>query len=367
MLKRNQVMGNIFTKKFSIAKQYSIGIFLVFLVSVICQFLSPFIGYRVIAFILLLTVSLVAMFFDILPVLITAVISALVWDFFFIPPHFTFSVASPEDMILLLMYFVIALLNAVLTYKIRQAEKANRLKEEKANTVKLYNTLLNSLSHELKTPIATIIGATDNLMNNQLKLTAQDKNELMAEIDKASFRLNQQVENLLNMSRLESGFIQPKKDWCDISELIYDTVKRVEENKPSQKITININPSIPLFKLDKGMLEQIIYNLINNATLYTEPGSRIDIMAMAYADVLEIIIEDNGKGFPQDEIRYVFDKFYRLRNSRAGGTGLGLSIVKGFTEAMNGTVQLENIQTGGARFTIRIPAETSYLKNLKNE
>ena len=360
-------MAQLFNNKISKARQYFFSVLLVCAVAAVCYALTGYMGYKVVAFILLLTVSIIAMLFDILPVLLAALLSALIWDFFFIPPHFTLQVGTTEDAILLLMYFVIALVNAVLTYKIRQVEKQARQKEEKAHTVKLYNTLLNSLSHELRTPIAAIIGATDNLQTNSSKLTPQNKNELIAEIAKASFRLNQQVENLLNMSRLDSGIIQPRKDWCDISEVVYDTVKRIEENKIPQQIGININPAIPLFKLDKGMLEQVIYNLLNNATLYTEPGSKIDIMAICHADVLEIIIEDNGKGFPEEEISLVFDKFYRLKNSRTGGTGLGLSIVKGFTEALGGTVRLQNITTGGARFTIDIPAETSYLKNLKNE
>ena len=150
--------------------------------------------------------------------------------------------STTEDVILLIMYFVIAMINAVLTYKIRQMEKASRKKEEKANTLKLYDTLLHSLSHELRTPIATIIAATDNLQSNNENLTTENKDQLITEIAKASFRLNQQVENLLNMSRLESGFIKPKMDWCDINELVYDTVKKIEENKITQKITININP-----------------------------------------------------------------------------------------------------------------------------
>lgn len=353
--------------RYSKAKQYFLSIFFVFAIAAICFVFSNYIGYKVAAFILLVTVSLIAVTFDILPVLLAAVLSALIWDFFFIPPHFTFRVNSTEDVLLLLMYFVIALVNAVLTYKIRQVEKIVLQKEEKAKTFKLYNTLLNSLSHELKTPIAAIIGATDNLQANNSKLTPQNRNDLINEISKASFRLNQQVENLLSMSRLDSGFIQPKKDWCDISEVIYDTVKRIEENKVSQKISININPAIPLFKLDIEMMKQIIYNLLNNAVQYTEPDCRIDIVAICHADVLQIIIEDNGKGFPEEEIKKVFDKFYRLKNTRTGGTGLGLSIVKGFTEAMGGIVKLENRANGGAKFTIEIPAETSYLKNLKNE
>jgi two-component system sensor histidine kinase KdpD len=357
----------LFINKFSKTKQYLYSILLVCLIGGICFIFSDYIEYRIVAFILLVTVSLIAMFFDILPVLVTALISALIWDYFFIPPHFTLQVASTDDYILLLMYFVIASVNAVLTYKIRQIEKVAMHKEEKANTVKLYNTILNSLSHELRTPIAAIIGATDNLQNHNQKLTDKNRDELVKEISKASFRLNQQVENLLNMSRLEAGFIQPKKDWCDIIEVVYDVVNRIEENGISQKIHININPAIPLFKLDKGMLEQIIYNLVNNAALYTDENCTINVIAICHADVLKIIIEDDGNGFRREEIDNVFDKFYRLKNTKTGGTGLGLSIVKGFTEAMGGSICLENISTGGARFTINIVAETSYQKNIKNE
>ena len=360
-------MAELVINTISKTKQYLFSILLVCLTAAICHPFSAYVGYKVVAFILLVTVSLIAMFFDILPVLLAAVLSALIWDFFFIPPYFTFQVGSAEDTILLLMYFIIALVNAVLTFKIRQIEKVARQKEEKANTVKLYNTLFNSLSHELRTPIAAIIGATDNLQNNNEKLTPHNRYELIGEISKASFRLNQQVDNLLNMSRLETGFIQPKKDWCDIDELVYYVIERIEENTIAQKITININQAIPLFKLDKGMLEQVLYNLLNNAVLYTHPSCKIDVIAVSHADILQVIIEDDGKGFPENEIGQVFDKFYRLKHTAAGGTGLGLSIVKGFTEAQGGKVVLENRPTGGARFTIEIPGETSYLKNLKNE
>ncbi len=360
-------MADLFINRISKPRQYVISLIIVGTVSAICFALSAYIGYRIVAFILLLCVSALAMVFDIFPVLFTALLTALIWDFFFIPPRFTLVVGTTEDLIFLLMYFIVALINAVLTYKIRQIEKVARRKVEKANTIKLYNTFLNSLSHELRTPIATIIGATDNLQNNNERLSAHNKNELISEISKASLRLNEQVGNLLNMSRLESGFIEPKNDWCDISELVYHVVKNIEANKVSQKIAININPDIPLFKLDKGILEQVIYNLLNNATQHTAPDSKIDIVAMNYSDVLQIRIEDNGKGFPEEEIKKVFNKFYRLKDSGAGGTGLGLSIVKGFTEAMGGTVSLENVSSGGARFTIVIPAKTSYIKNMKNE
>jgi two-component system sensor histidine kinase KdpD len=349
------------------SQQFLYCAILVGAISLGCSFLSGFMGYRVVALVLLLAVSLIAILFDILPVLFSALLSALIWDFFFIPPHFTLQVGSTEDGILLLMYFIIALVNAVLTYKIREAEKKALAREGRENMLKLYDTLLNSLSHELRTPIAAIIAATDNLQAPNQKLTPNDRSELVEEISKAGFRLNQQVENLLSMSRLESGFLQPKGDWVDIPELIYSVVSRVEENRSGHHINVSVNPSIPLFRLDKGMLEQVLYNIINNACQHTPGGSRIEVTAAAHADVLEVIVDDSGKGFPKDEIAHVFDKFYRLKNARVGGTGLGLSIVKGFTEAMKGRVGLENREGGGSRFVVTIPGETSYLKNLKNE
>jgi two-component system sensor histidine kinase KdpD len=246
-------------------------------------------------------------------------------------------------------------------------EKEAVKEEEKEHTLKLYNTLLNSLSHELRTPISTIIGAADNLQANSIKLTEQNRLELVSEISSASFRLNQQVENLLSMSRLEAGVVRLKKDWCDMNELVYNVVRRLEQDPIAQRIRININPGIPLVMLDKGMIEQVLYNLLLNAAQYTVAGTTIDVIAGYHINTLEIVIEDNGEGFPATEIKKVFDKFYRLKNSKAGGTGLGLSIVKGFVEAHNGSVKLENVAAGGARFTIEIPAEASYLQNLKNE
>jgi two-component system sensor histidine kinase KdpD len=360
-------MATRFIRSTSTTQQYLFSVLAVLLTAVCCHFLSPYAGYRVMGFLLLLTVSLLAILFDIIPVLIAATLSALIWDFFFIPPHFTFRISNSEDLIMLLMYFIIAMVNGVLTYKIRQAETAMREKEEREKAVKLYNTMFNSLSHELRTPIAAIIGATDNLLDNTEKLTMLNRHTLLTEISKASLRLNRQVDNLLNISRLESGVIQPKRDWCDIEELIYITVKHIEDTGITQKIAININPNIPLFRTDKGMLEQVVYNLLSNAVLYTDPRSGIDVIAACHADILQIIIEDNGPGFPKEEIEHVFDRFYRLQHAKAGGTGLGLSIVKGFTEALGGSVILENRTEGGSRFIIEISAETSYLKNLKNE
>lgn len=348
--------------KLELKKQYVYSIGLVLSVALICYGLTPWMGYRVVALVLLLTVSITAISFRIFPVLVAATLSAFIWDFFFIPPHFTIHVDSTEDAILLIMYFIIALVNAVLTYKIRQVEKLARLREEKANAVKLYNTFLNSLSHELKTPIAAIIGATDNLQQSGHQLSEAHKAQLVEEISVAGLRLNRQVENLLHMSRIESGFLKPRRDWCDVGETIYQVVHRLADENAGRKINIHVHPQLPLCRLDNVLLETVLYNLLLNALKYTEAPATVTVMATHYADVLELKVEDNGPGFPPEEVPYIFNKFYRLKETNKSGTGLGLSIVKGFTEAMGGTVELVTPPGGGASFVLRFPLE----KNEKN-
>jgi two-component system sensor histidine kinase KdpD len=254
------------------------------------------------------------------------------------------------------MYFVIALVNAVLTHKIRQIEKIARQKEEKTKTLKLYNTLLNSLSHEFRTPIATIIGATDNLLEHPGRLSIDDNKRLLTEISVASLRLNRHVENLLNMSRLESGIIQPKKDWHDVHEMILSVQHQLDELLAGRRVVVSVRDSLPSARLDYGLMEQVLYNLLYNAAIYTPAGSPVFISASRSGKELKLVVEDEGPGFPESEIARAFDKFYRTANSRIGGAGLGLSIVKGFVEAHNGTIDLRNKTAGGARFIISLPA-----------
>jgi two-component system, OmpR family, sensor histidine kinase KdpD len=359
-------MKNFLLHKPSKKHQYPISILLVLVVAVAGLALYDFAGYRVAAFMLLVTVSVLAMFFDIAPVLLAALLSALIWDFLFIPPRYTLTVGTGEDQLLLLMYFVIALVNATLTYKIRQMEKEVRVKEEKANEARFYNTLFNSLSHELRTPITTIIAATDNL-NSRSGLSDALKAELLSEISIASLRLNQQVENLLSMSRLESGIFQIKKDWCDVNELVHKTLRRFEPSISKYELAVHIPENLPLFKLDFGLMEQVLHNLIGNAMQHTPEGTGIVVQAFHDHDKLVITVADNGKGFPEGEMEKAFDKFYRLHGSKPGGTGLGLSIARGFVEAHHGTITLKNLPLSGAIFTIEIPTETSSITRLKNE
>ena len=352
--------------KYSLKFQYAASILSILAIALLCFMVLDFIGHAAVALVLLVMVSLLAMRFDIWPVLIAALLSALILNFFFIPPTFTLHINATEDVLMFLMYFLVAMVNAVLTNKIKAEEKKSRDKEDKEKTIRLYNTLLNSLSHELKTPIAAIIGATDTLKENETSLSSSTKATLLSEIAVAGNRLNRQVENLLNMSRLESGMLNIKKDWCDMTELIHMVIQKLE---PDARKRIAYEPGIhlPLFKLDIGLMEQVVYNLIQNAILYTPPESAILVHVQHIDENCIIQIADKGPGFPQDQLDSIFNKFYRLPDTKTGGTGLGLSIAKGFTEAHGGTIAVENPESGGALFTVTIPAETSFLNYIKHE
>lgn len=347
-------------------KQYVFSITLIVFLSAICFLFRDYIHYYVVALIFLVTISILAIVYDIIPVLISALLSGFVLNFFFINPVLHYKIHNFENILLFFIYLLIALVTIVLINKIRKQEKKLRDEEEKEKTIKLYNTLLNSLSHELRTPISTIIGSIDTLKENNSTLPVENRNELLNVIETAAFRLNQQVENLLNMSRLETGNLELKRDWCDLNELIFLVLQKLST---SHKHSIIFNPQeeLPYFMVDNGLLEQVLYGLLKNAIIYTPEDSRIEVEATIFEDKLRIIVRDNGSGIPKEDIERIFEKFYRLPNSKAGGSGLGLSIVKGFVDAHSGTITLNLPKLGGTEFVILIPAETSYINNLKNE
>lgn len=347
-------------------------------VAATCYPFSGLIGYRSVALILLLAVSVLAMRLGLPAVLSAALLSALIWDFFFIPPYFTFTIGSGEDVLLIVMYFIVASLNGVINYRMRQLEQVRREKTDREKSLNLYNTLFSSLSHDLRTPIAALLGAADILLENNEQLSETQRDELLQEISKGALRLNEQVDNLLNMSRIEAGGIQPKPAWCDVEELIYGTIKKIGADAENYRITVSIPKNIPLVQLDFGLTAQLLQNLLSNAVRHTPAGTEVRISAAIDVEEaghfeangsdttmdlvkdapqyrLRIEVSDNGEGFPEEEIERVFDKFYRPGNTRADGTGLGLFVVRGFTEAQGGEITLQNLPGKGARFVLELP------------
>lgn len=350
--------------------QYIFSVTITILTSLICFIVSDYIGYKTVALILLLMVSLLAILLDVVPVLLSALLSALIWDFFFIPPHYTFHVDTTEDALMLLMYFIIALVNGVLTTRLRKIEKISQNKEEKIKSIKLYDTLFNSISHELRTPIAAIYGSADNLLNNYHNLSEENKNKLISGMHGASEKLNNLIGNLLNISRLETGQLSIKKDWCNLSELVNSAITTIQQEYANSVIISRIDENFPLVKLDYGLMEQVIYNISHNSLVHNNEQIEITISCSLKNKNLIIEISDNGLGIPEDEIEKIFDKFYSIKNKTGSGTGLGLSVAKGFIEAHNGKIKASNNEGKGVTFSIFIPytiTDIFQINKFKNE
>ncbi len=492
-------------------RQYILASVIIVFTSIICFSIKGFIGYQVVSFVLLFIVSALAFFFGTGPILLAATLSALIWDFFFIPPPYTLHIDKPEDMLMLVMFFIIAMLSGVLTSRIKRQEMKIRIREERTNALyqvtkelstamgideviniakidikkyfnlesvillrndtnqlessaqndktitlsvndmsvaswtfqhnakagkhtdtlpscnytfyplkgnqmnlgviaieqaqvftqgeeqfweafisqisgkfereylrsmaknayllnesdKLYKTLFNSISHELRIPVATIMGASDTLLMQDYPIETQKK--LYSEINTASIRLNRLIENLLNMSRLESGRITPHLDWCDVRDLANKVASTLQQELQPFTLSVVIPENMPLVYIDFGLIEHVLHNLILNATQNAQEGTNIRLKFYFDHGHLSIQVMDRGIGFKPSELSSVFNKFYRGKDARTGGTGLGLSIVKGFVDAHGGTVIAKNRQNGGAIFSIRIPVKIPEMNPLNKQ
>jgi two-component system sensor histidine kinase KdpD len=469
-------------------------------VTAISLLLLPVVGYQAVGLVELLVVLLIAVFVGRGPALMAAFLTAIAWDFLFIPPRFTFTISMVEDAILFGLYFLTALVAGNLTARLRTQERLARFRAERTqalyaltreiataqtlddvvqsavkqvgqvfdadvaiflqtpsgqlqpqphmastltvderdysvavwafqnsrpagkntNTLamaraqylplltqngpvgviaidqhnpelltidqvslletftsqvalgierefldeaaaqsamlreseRLHATLLNSISHELRTPIAAILGAASSLMNRQSGDATQQT--LTQDIHDAGERLNRLVANLLDISRLESGRLSLKLEWSDISDLIGVALTSAENRLSQHPVRVDVAPDLPLIQIDFVLMEQVLVNILDNAALYTPPGTEISVKARSADKAVEIVIEDNGPGLPDDPTR-LFDKFTRGPSAASGGTGLGLAIVRGLVEAHGGTVSAESREPNGARFIIQIP------------
>jgi len=225
-------------------------------------------------------------------------------------------------------------------------------------TEKLRSALLTSISHDLKTPLAAVMGAADTLKGIGQNLSDAAKAELLQTIIEEGERLNRFIANLLDMTRLESGAIKPNASLQDLNEIVGSTLRRAGKILIGHKVTLDLAKDLPLLDLDPVLAEQALFNLLDNAAKYAPGGTGITVRTERYGASALLQVIDEGEGIPPDDIERIFDKFYRTRKTDQvrAGTGLGLAISRGFIEAMEGTITASNrIDRPGAVFTITLP------------
>jgi len=227
-----------------------------------------------------------------------------------------------------------------------------------AETERLRSALLSSLSHDLRTPLVSILGAATSLINYQDGLSANDRSELAHTIQDEAERLNRFVQNLLDMTRLGSGSMKPNADWADLNDIIRAAVERAEKLLKRRQVRIDIDPAIPLLHVDSVLVQQVFFNLLDNACKYSPAGSTVTIWARAKKDQVLIEVCDQGAGIPESDREKVFDMFYRVQatDKQTAGTGLGLAICRGIIEAHDGTIKAEpGLHGAGTCIVITLP------------
>lgn len=338
--------------------QYVTAIVAVAAITVACWLLTPLTGYGAISLIFLLGVLLAGMVLNRGPVLLVAALSALSWNFLFIPPLFTLHIEKFEDALTFATYFIVAITVGSLTAQLKAREHLAAQVQVAQESERLRKTLLDCVSHELKTPLAAIGAASEELVRAAPN-DARTLEQLANEIRHGSRRLNRVVNNLLDMNRLESGVIRPKQEWCDVRELLQSAVEVERESTEGRQVTLDVPENIPLALLDHTLIEQAVAKLLANAASHAPSRFPIEVDAEYTNEQLLISVSDRGPGLPLELSERLFEKFYRGDNRKAGGLGLGLSIARGFVEAHGGKLTAENRDGGGARFIINLPVRVT--------
>lgn len=284
------------------------------------------------------------------PALFSSLLGVLCFNFFFVPPRFTFHVEHSQFVVTFAVMFAVALIISHLAVRVRSQAEAAKRAEVVAETERLRSSLLSAVSHELRTPLAAIIGSASTLLQAPSGGGASSR-DLLVNIRDEADRLTRLVHNLIETTRLESGAAL-KKELYPIEDVIGTALERTEKLLAGRRVETDLPENLPLVPLDPVLMELVFVNLIENAVRHA-PDAPLDISARERMDGLEVSFADRGPGLNPEELERVFEKFYRA--SSAPGAGLGLAICKAVVEAHGGTIRAENRPGGGAVFLLTLP------------
>jgi two-component system sensor histidine kinase KdpD len=233
-----------------------------------------------------------------------------------------------------------------------RVEEARLIKE----TEDFRNAMLSSLTHDFKTPLASILGTISSLRHYGAMYDAKMQDEMLGTAQEESERLNRYLGNLLDITRLDTGTLKPKSEIIDISDVVGAVLKRFQTWPDAVRIETALAPDLPMVPLDFMLTDQALFNILDNALKYA-PTGRVVLRAYTEGAFCVIAVEDSGPGIPREHLARIFDRFYRVKSAdrQRAGTGLGLAVSKGFTEAMGGTLMAANRAKGGAVFTMKFP------------
>ncbi len=351
---------------------YLVGLALVGLVTVFGVLIHGLIAPTNLVMLFLLAVVIVALRWGLGPSIFSALVSVLAFDFFLVPPRHTLAVSDTQYLLtffgLLITGVVISTLASRARQRADEAEERAHLLEQAREaeilraTEKLQSALLNSISHDLRTPLASITGAVSSLRDGEVQLDETTRGELIGDIATEADRLNRLVGNLLDMSRVEAGALKMTREAGDMAEVIGAALEQRAGPLKERPLALPVPRDLPPVMMSEPLVVQVMVNLLDNALKYSGDGTPIEVTAHAQDGVMAVQVADRGVGFPEGDERRIFDKFYRVqRPGRVMGTGLGLAIAKGIIEAHGGEITAEHREGGGSIFRFTLPTASDPL------
>lgn len=358
--------------------------------------LAPFhpqVNSTTVALAFLLVVLFVALFWGSKPALLASLLGVVCLNFFFLPPLYTLSIAHPQNWVALTAFFTTALavgqLSASAKRRAEEAEQGRREVErlyrelqsafERASQAealrqseKLKSALLDAVTHDLRTPLASIKASITTLLDEGrgrsaedqvVALDAESRREMMEVIDEESDRLNRFISGLIDLARIEAGELHLRRSWGTVEEIISTALTRAANLTRGNKVELHIEPELPVVRMDERAVSEVVYTLIDNATKYSPPGALISISAKRFGPgMITMAVEDQGAGIAAHLRERVFDKFFRatrdgdISTHQPSGTGMGLAIAKGIIEAHGGKIWIESGPGGqGTRVVFTLP------------
>jgi len=338
----------------SSARPYVTALLVVGLCTAANWLLSFWLATTNLAMVYLLGIVLVAVRYDRGPSITAAVTSVLAFDFLFVPPVFTWRFGDKQYLITGFVLLVIGIVISTFATRARVASQAALNAQEE----RLRNSLLASISHDLRTPLALIAGSASSLRDEKSKLSEIEQRQLIETMYDEAQHMSAMVSDLLDMTRLLGGHVVLDRQWYPIEELIGAAIERCRSQLAEHRVHTRLDPELPMLRVDGVLIEKLLVNLLENAAKYTPVGTRITVAAQRVRDRVDISVEDEGSGIPPGIEERVFEKFFRANpEGSVPGSGLGLSICRAIAEMHGGRIDAANRPGRGAVFVLTLTAE----------
>ncbi|HST02927.1 MAG TPA: DUF4118 domain-containing protein [Usitatibacter sp.] len=313
-----------------------------------------------VAMVYLLAVVVVALRYSLGAAIVTSVLSVGLFDYCFVPPQGAFSVDDAQYLLTFAIMVAVAIVISTLTRSVREQARAQAALEVEAETERIRSALLASISHDLRTPLAVMSGASSSLAERASQLDESQRQELARSVYEQSREMAERVSKVLQMTRLETGAMAVERDWVSLPELAATVLDRLSERLSGHRVMVEWPEDLPLVHVDAVLLEQVFMNLLDNAAKHTASGTVVRLRAQArHADIV-VSVEDFGHGIPDSDVERVFAKFHRGNTAgAAAGMGLGLAIARAIVRLHQGDAWAERIPGGGTAFRFTIPRAAS--------